>query len=154
MVLNHKHLREISDEGLGAIICSVSCASPCTCPFDWIQILYNSICHTGSSFSSNWQRQIARSGVTLCGCWLVYPDDVSVPTIPLGTRAWDTKVYVVDSDEAREQSRLYFTIVLTELLTGQLSISLFGLLGSLHESIGRNQNNRVSLFFMSARCFN
>jgi len=61
---------------------------------------------------------------------------------------------VVDSDEAREQSRLYFTIVLTELLTGQLSISLFGLLGSLHESIGRNQNNRVSLFFMSARCFN
>lgn len=87
--------REITDKDLGVIICAVSCTGPCTCPAGWIQILHNSICDTVSSLSSNWQWQIACYRVTLCSRWLVYSGDVSVPTIPLGTRAWNTKVYVV-----------------------------------------------------------
>jgi len=87
--------REITDKDLGVIICAVSCTGPCTCPTGWIQILHNSIRDTGSSLSSNWQWQIACYGVTLCSRWLVYSGDVSVPTIPLGTWAWNTKVYVV-----------------------------------------------------------
>jgi hypothetical protein len=87
--------REITDKDLGVIICAVSCTGPCTCPAGWIQILHNSIRDTGSSLSINWQWQIACHGIALCSRWLVYPGDVSVPTIPLGTWAWNTKVYVV-----------------------------------------------------------